>query len=189
MEFNPNYPWYLQQSENFAKLYEGLYDVAKNISPLDVYKIMFPTELTNNNLKLHAQLWGYGKSWSATSDALIYNENEWSGKDDEHEYQNKYWSGTQTEVSGDWYLRYIQMKAYIQNRPFSLKTIKEGLDILMGNYLYEGEVEEDEEDFTCTIKVAVSGEALSALQGILSYDGALFGKPVGIRVVYNFIEG
>lgn len=187
MEFNQNYPWYLQQSENFTKLYEGMYNVAANISPLDIYKLMFPTELTDENLKLHAQLWGYGKSWSATTNALIYDEDEWSGIDEESTYQNKLWSGTQTEVSGDWYLRYIKMKAYLQNRPFSLKTIKEALDILMANYIYTASVTETE--FVCTINIVADESIVSALQGILSYDGALFGKPVGIRVVYNFTQG
>lgn len=182
MFYNEDYPWYLQDSPVFSKLYDGIYEVAKNISPLDIWKLFYITELSGSNIKLHAALWGLSGEWSGVRDALNYNIDSWGNLE---EGTGKYWSGIQGLVDDEWYRRYVLMKIYIQNKPFSYTLIKDALDVLLGN-IYK-EVSVTEETMVCNINIQTDSEVSSILRGILSYDPDMLGKPTGIKVNYNFI--
>lgn len=183
MFFNENYPWYLQKSPVFTELYRGIYDVAQNISPLDIWKLFYVDELSGSNVRLHALLWGLAGEWSGVRDALIYNVESWG---DLETGVGKYWSGIQGDVDDEWYRKYVKMKIYIQGKPFNYITIKRALEILLENAPYEIMV--DEIDMQCEITVRTDESTSAVLGGILSYDPNLLGKPVGIKVTYNFTQ-
>lgn len=183
MQYNPDYPWYLQKSENFTKLYDGIYDTVSQVSSLDIWKLFYVNELTDANLHLHALLWGFGTAWSSISDALVYNAGEWSGIDG-GTYQNKLWSGKETDIGGIWYRKYLKMKMFLQGKPMNYATLKQAVEILMAQTLYTQSFTEGYMTFTLTI--VTDADSVSALNGLLTFDPNLFGKPVGIKPVYTF---
>lgn len=185
MQYNGNYPWYLQSSPVFTKLYDGMYEVVKNITPLDAWKIFYPSELNLTGLLQHAKLWGLATSWASLTDSLIYNDGLWAETYGVVQDGDKYWSGKESGVDEEWYRRYVSMKAYIQGRPFSLNTIKAAFEILMGGYI-DYTMAVSETDMACTIEVDSDQDTTTILRGISSYDPTLLGKPVGIKVSYAF---
>lgn len=183
MFYNENYPWYLQSSPVFSKLYREIYDVAKDITPLDIWKLFYIDELPLANVREHASLWGIKGGWYGIRDALIYNVESWGNLETG---EGKYWSGILGYADDEWYARYVKMKAYIQGKPFNNYMIKEAVAILIDKYPYTIEVIES--NLSCEIKLTVDSFVKEILNGIISYDPNLFGKPVGIKVTYNFTQ-
>lgn len=187
MFFNEDYPWYLQKSPVFTALYSSIYDVAKNISPLEVWRLFYLSELDNKNVKSFAALWGLvgnAAAWTGIRDALIYNQEKWGNIQDE---TGKYWSGIQGGAeggAGDWYSRYLAMKVFVQGKPFNYLMIQEALSILFGTVQYSVSIKE--EPMSCEITITSDDETCSILDGIISYDPTLFGKPVGIKITFIF---
>ncbi len=183
MQFNQNYPWYLQTSPNFSVLYEGVFNVARNFSPLDAYKVFYPDVMAmvpDNlgamyGLKVFAGLWQLPTEFSAIEGALIYDVGSWSTTDK--------WNGDTTGVSIEWFLRYIKMKTFINQSVFCLQTIKDAFAILFGSESYNVTVTETE--YAITINIDVDSSIVSTLMGILAVDSTLFGKPMGKTITYN----
>ena len=185
MQLNPNYPWYLQNSPVFTELYNGFYEVSTLMTPLDAWKIFYPSELNLAGLLMHAKFWGLATSWASLTDSLIYNDGSWAETYGVEQEGDKFWSGKESSVSEEWYQRYISMKAYIQGRPFNLTTIKGALEVLLGGgTMYQMSVTES--DMECTVQILSDLDTVTILRGISSYDPTLLGKPVGIKVNYAF---
>lgn len=184
-------PWYIQDSENFSKLYEGVYDAAKSITCLPAYKIFYPTELDFVGLKQHATFWGTATSWTGVSDALMYDTDEWaweetdtSGDEPVTIPHGKYWSGILNEVDSEWYRRYIYAKTFLNNKPYTLQNLHDAIAILMGNIEYTAEVDID--TLSCEVTISTDSTSVDVLRGLVSYDPSFLGKPVGIKVTYSF---
>lgn len=185
MQFNENYPWYIQSSPVFTALYNGLYEVGSKMSCLDAWKIFYPTELNLAGLLAHAKLWGLATSWASLTDSLIYDDGLWAETYGQVGDGDKYWSGKESSVSEEWYRRYLSLKMYIRSRPLTLETIKKAFEILLGEYLdYTISVTEDL--MACEVIVTSDAETTMVLRGILSYDPTLLGKPVGVKITYTF---
>lgn len=185
MQFNENYPWYIQSSPVFTELYNGLYEVGSKMSCLDAWKIFYPTELNLAGLLAHAKLWGLATSWASLTDSLIYNDGKWAETYGEVGDEDKYWSGKESSVNEGWYRKYIALKMYIRSRPLTLETIKKAFEILLSdipNYT----IEVSEDLMACEVEVASDADTTMVLRGILSYDPTLLGKPVGIKITYTF---
>ena len=79
MQINYDFPWYLQNSEEFMAMYTGLFNVATTISPisflscLDVDHAEYPQQI-----KTIAMLYGLRGDWVGIEDALIYDVKKWS---------------------------------------------------------------------------------------------------------------
>lgn len=186
-------PWYLQDSENFQKLTEGIYNVAKDITPLPAYQIFYPQYLNIAGLKQHATFWGTATSWNGVKEALIYSSDVWAweenlGTEEEPEWvvNGKYWSGLPDEVDTMWYRRYIFAKTFFNNKLFNMKNLAEALSILMGDTEYTVDVAM--EPLQCEITINTDKDSVDILQGLVSYDPSFLGKPVGIKITYNFRE-
>ena len=183
MQLNQNYPWYLQTSPNFVALYEGMFNVAKNFSPLDMYKVFYPEIMAEEadslaasyGLKVYAGLWQMPVEFSTIVDALIYDVDNWS--------ETKKWDGDVTGADLDWFLRYIKMKTFINNQPFSLSLIKNAMDILFGPVYKNTTVTETE--YAITVNLETTEDAAGVIQGILVIDPTLVGKPVGKSLTFS----
>lgn len=81
MKINYDFPWYLQNSEAFMTMYNGLYAVASNISPLPFLECLNIDELTYfEQLRTLTWIFGLFGSLVSVEDALIYDVNNWSGR-------------------------------------------------------------------------------------------------------------
>lgn len=82
MQINYDFPWYLQNSEGFMTLYEGLYNTAVPISPITLLTALdIEHTTTAMQLKFVATLYGLRSDWVGIEQALIYNVNKWSGRE------------------------------------------------------------------------------------------------------------
>lgn len=186
MQLNQNYPWYLQTSQNFVVLYEGMFNVAKNFSPLDMYKVFYPEIMAEESdslaasygLKVYAGLWQIPVEFNAIVDALIYDVGDWSDTDK--------WDGDVTGATLDWFLRYIKMKTFINNQPFSLQLVNDAMNILFGDIDHNVTVTETQ--YAITVNIETDSDSTGVLQGILTVDPTLIGKPMGATITYNLGE-
>lgn len=175
MQKNPAYPWYLQKSPVFTKLYDGMFEVAKNISCLDVGDFFdYRAVPTGVPLARLAKVWGVG-SVLGYYDGLIYDIDKWS--------TDKNWTGTLNTVDDSMTRNFMQMKMYIQGKQFNLIMIKEALAVLLQGVEYTADVEED--DMSFVINISAPSDVISVIQGISSFDSAFLGKPSGIS--YSFV--
>lgn len=184
MQLNQNYPWYLQTSPAFTVLYEGVYNVCKNISPLDSYKVFYPSELMGledngailKGLNTYATLWQLPTEISSIDDALIYDVDPWSST-----YK---WDGAVTGISVEWLFRYIKMKNFINQQQFSIQTMHDALAILFEGVDYTAEI--TVEDYEITVDISTDDtEATNFFLGLLASDATLVGKPVGFKITYT----
>ena len=184
MQLNQNYPWYLQTSPGFTALYNGMYNVAKNITSLDAYKVFYPEEMIKIHdnlavlygLKAYANLWQIQTEFSSIEDALVYDVDKWSST-----YK---WNGETTGLSLEWLYHYIKMKNFINGQVFNLNLLHEALDVLFEGIEYNVEV--TEENNTITVNITTENtEAISFFTGLLTVDKTLFGKPIGYQLIYT----
>lgn len=184
MQLNQNYPWYLQTSPKFDALYNGVFNVVKNISPLDLYKVFYPNELIKISdnlavlygLKTYATLWQLPTEITSIENALVYDVNPWSTT-----YK---WDGDVTGISLEWLYRYIKMKNFINQQPFSLQTLHDALNILFGDVQHTVEV--TEENYEVKIDITTDdNNAIGFFTGLLAVDSTLVGKPMGVKITYT----
>ena len=188
MQLNQNYPWYLQTSPTFTKLYEGMFNVAKNFTSLDAYKVFYPdimADVSDNlavlsGLNTYATLWQIPTEISAVVDALVYDVDKWS--------DTKKWDGAVTGISVDWFLRYIKMKTFINQQVLCEQMIKNALDILFGNIQHTVEVTVENYEIKIDI-VTDSNDAVNFFVGLTTIDSTLFGKPMGLKITYTISTG
>ena len=173
---NQNYPWYIQKSAGFVALYNGLFNIVSGATPLglgDAFNI--------NKLPAGKPLFQVGKMWGLTDnpsffDGLIYDVDSWS--------ETKVWSGSVSQLESSLYRNFLRMKIFIQNSRYSLKTLKEALEILLGDNPAEITIDEYLMGFTINIKA--SREAIGILQTLQSYDPYFMGQPCGIHYEFNY---
>lgn len=178
---NQNYPWYLQQSPRFNALYNGVYPLAVEASPLDIRDFFNVDTLKGTGLLQFGRLWGLRGMWGGTSDGLIYTIDLWS--------KDKVWSGQMKDLEGQVYRNFIKMKAYIQARPYSLTTLKQAMALLLDGM--ENEVYIEEGYLSFEIHVTAEDSVLSVLWNMSQYDEYFLGKPSGIsyKFVYKSTSG
>lgn len=176
MQKNNAYPWYLQKSPVFTKIYDGMYEVAKNISCLDIGDFFNYNALpVGTPLATLARVWNVG-SVLGYYDGLIYDVDSWS--------TDKKWTGTLQTLDESLTRNFLQMKMYIQGKQFSLTMIKEALDILLQGVEYTASVTESSMSFV--INISAPTQALSIIQAISGFDNVFLGKPSGISYTFAY---
>lgn len=172
-----SYPWYLQKSVNFTTLYDGIAEVAQNISPLGIGDFF-------NYLTLPAgqPLYQLGKIWGLLGspgfyDGLIYDIDKWS--------ETKVWSGHLRNLDDILYRNFMKMKMYIQSKPYSLTLIRDALNMLLDGTEHTITVDEDLMSFV--INISATTEVLRIVQEINSFDSTFLGKPTGVSYTFNYV--
>jgi hypothetical protein len=173
---NQNYPWYIQKSETFVKLYEGLFDIAKDISPLPL-----GSSFDLNALEPGLPLYQLGAVWGLAANpkfvnGLTYDLDPWS--------ETKVWSGGVATLDDKLYRNFLRAKVFVQNNPYSLTTLKKALELLVGEEYAEFSVEEKEMEFVINIKSGRS--VINALQTFNSFDRYFLGQPCGVHYGFNY---
>lgn len=172
---NNNFPWYLQQSSVFLALYTGFFDVAVAASPLGLGDAFNIDEMTG------AMLFRLGTYWGMTGspyiwDGLIYDIDQWSGI--------KTWTGGLKKLGEDFYSGLIKAKAFAYGRPYSLNTLKGVLERIFEGQEVSFAVEE--EDMEITISLTGAQNILETFIQARAFDLAFIGKPVGIKVNWEY---
>lgn len=176
MQINYSYPWYLQDSPVFTKLYTGFYDVATNITSLDIGDFFnYRTIPTGAPLSTLARIWGV-TGVLGVYDGLIYDIDKWS--------DGKKWTGELLQVNDSINRNFLRMKMYIQGKPFNLILIQEAFAILLEGEEYTVTVTES--DMSFVINLSASSAVIGVVQGISNFDNAFLGKPSGISYQFNF---
>lgn len=179
MQMNYSYPWYLQESPVFGTLYTGFYNVATNMTCLDIGDFFNYRTIPNG-----MPLYQLGKIWGVDGvlgyyDGLVYDIDKWS--------TNKKWTGQLLELNDSINRNFIRMKMYIENRPFCILMIKEAFEILLEGETYNIFVTEDSSTMSFTITLRASSAIISVIQGISNFDSVFLGKPSGIHYTFNYV--
>ena len=166
----------MQKSPGFVALYNGLYEVAKHVSPLGLGDMFNVDELpAGEPLYQLGRMWGINGSPNYF-DGLIYDIDYWS--------ETKVWSGSVSTLEDKLYRNFLRMKMFIQNKRYSLITLKKALEILIGDRGAEVSIDEYLMGFTINIKA--DRETLRILQTLNSYDLYFMGQPCGIHYEFNY---
>lgn len=178
-----NYPWYIQRSPTFSKLYNGVFSAFAPASPLGLGDYYDIDKLTGKALYNFGTIVGVRGNPFFPS-GLIYNVDKWS--------ETKVWSGDTSDIEEDTYRNYVKLKAFLQAQSvgflqnFSLNLLKEAISILLKGHNYTVSV--DEEFMSFTINITSDEETLRILQQLQSFDKNFFGKPTGILYKFNYIQ-
>lgn len=191
MQFNYDFPWYIQQSPAFMELYQGFYNIATNITPLPFIQMLdLDNATTYTELLAAGQYYGVQNAWFGLQDALIYNFREWGPRSPETEY---YWNGRASEDNFRLMANYIKAKVQIRGKPLSLVTLKQFYETALDGYNYsvENNVEITESLQHFEIVVQATDEIAQALIEMSYTDKWPFGKPVGIsyNITYVLAQG
>ena len=186
MQINYDFPWYLQNSEGFMSLYNGLYNTATTISPitflncLDLDNAEFPQQI-----KTVAMLYGLRGDWVGIEDALIYDINNWSVD----EVEENYWSGRVGD-SLDLLKNYIKAKVQIRNKNLTLEALKDFFAVCLAHRNFDPEtaISVTESTLHFDLTVVVGNEILNDMVTLLSVDPWPFGKPTGISYSINYVQ-
>lgn len=176
MQQNFLYPWYIQHSPNFVKMYDELYDLVAMASPLGIGDAFDLTKMSGTALTRLGILWGL-QGAPKYFDGLVFKIDRWS--------ETKVWSGQIQDIDNNIYRNFIMMHAYINGRQYNLQLIKEAISILLGSNPYTLTV--DEGYMTFTINLTASSDTLRVIQELQSYDRHFMGKPSGISYTFNYI--
>ena len=175
MQFNQNYPWYMQQSESFSGLYNDLFAIVSEASPLDVYKMAYLDFMYGKGLL------NLGTIWRITGDprfvdAMIYDLDNWS--------EGKVWTGGLGEVNAEMFRKIIQAKIFMQGRQLCLSTLKSVFDMIFDGTGITVEVEESYMHFD----INITGDSDAGRLFILlkSLDPVFLGALPGISYSYNY---
>lgn len=173
---NYNYPWYMQHSPKFTKLYDDLYDIVAMASPLGIGDAFNIKNMTGSALTRLGILWGL-QGAPTYYDGLIFKIDRWS--------QAKVWSGQVRDFENAVYRNFVLMHAYVNGRQYNLQLIKEAVDILLGDNPHTLTVDEGFMKFT--INITAAPDVLRIIQELQSYDRHFIGKPSGISYEFNYI--
>lgn len=173
-----NYPWYLQHSERFNIIYNGMFEWLNNASSLDIENAYNVDFLTGKGLANFGALWGLTSTWGGTSDGLIYDLDNWS--------EDKVWTGRMNDPKLHMYRNFIKMKAYIVGRPYTLGLLKKALEIVTAGEDAEFWIEEGYMNFVIHIKA--SAEVLNMFYNMTIYDPYFLGKPTGISYTWDYTQ-
>jgi hypothetical protein len=185
MQINYDFPWYLQNSEGFMTLYEGLYNTAVTISPISLLAALdIEHATTAMQLKFVATLYGLRSDWVGIEQALIYNVNNWSVDG----VEENYWSGLPADTF-DLLKNYIKAKVQMRNKNLTLQNIKNFFAVCLAHREFDPDtaisVAESLMHFDLT--VTLDEGTLGDMVTLLSIDPYPFGKPTGISYTINYI--
>ena len=188
MQINYDFPWYLQNSDGFMALYEGLYNVSTHISPISLLDALdIDNATTLKQLRFIATLYGLRSDWVGIEQALIYDVNKWSAPEAQDGEEN-YWSGLPTDTF-DLLKNYIKAKVQIRNKNLTLQNIKDFFTMCLAHRSFDAgtgiSVTESLMHFDLT--VTLDGDTLSDMVTLLSVDPYPFGKPTGISYSINYV--
>lgn len=172
---NNNYPWYIQQYPEFVQLYNRLYDIVAQASPLDLQDMFDIDKMNGEPLFRLGILWGL-QGAPKYYDGMIYKVDEWS--------DIKVWSGQAQDIEGKIYRNFVRLHIYCNGRPFTLGLIAEAIAFLMEGEEYKLSVDEGYMNFT--INLEADKEVLRIIQELQSYDAHFLGKPAGISYKFNY---
>lgn len=172
---NNDFPWYLQQSSVFLALYTGFFDVAVMASPLGMGDMFNIDEASGRQLFRIGTYFGMAGS-PTLWDGLIYDVDNWSDV--------KTWTGGVKEIAEDFYRKLVKAKAYAYGRPYSLTTLKGVLDRIFDQNGFTTIVTEDYMEIT----ISISGpqNEIEMFVEAKAFDVAFIGKPVGIKVNWEY---
>lgn len=173
---NQNYPWYIQHNPQFVSVYDGLFELASNASPLGLGDLFNLDKVYGDALFRLGILWGLQGS-EKYYDGLIYGIDNWS--------ETKVWGGQVQSVNQQIYRNFVRLHAYCWGRNFNLQLIQDAFNILLAGYDFTVTVDEDLMKFT--INLTARSDILRIVQQIQSYDPHFIGKPVGIAYTINYI--
>ena len=188
MQFNYDFPWYIQESAAFMALYTGFFNEAVKMSPLPFLE-MLDLDNADSIEKIRAACYYYGVDATGVGaqDALIYNRREW-GLRDEGE-QNYYWNGRTTNDTLRLMANYIRAKVQIRGQPLSLVNLKKFYETALAGYNYsvENNIEIIESLQHFEIVVQATEEIIEAFIQMSYNDDWPFGKPVGISYNITYV--
>lgn len=186
MQINYDFPWYLQNSEGFMTLYEGLYNTAVPISPISLLTALdIEHATTAMQLKFVATLYGLRSDWVGIEQALIYNVNNWSVDG----VEENYWSGLPADTF-DLLKNYIKAKVQMRNKNLTLQTLKEFFGVCLAHRDFNPAtaISVTETTMHFDLTVTVDSEVLEDMVTLLSVDPYPFGKPTGISYSINYVQ-
>lgn len=167
----------MQREGAIKTIYDGLFSVAENISPLAIADILDPDQVAGAGLLYLGRMWALRGRWGGQTTGLVYDIDSWS--------EDKVWTGEMIDTDASIYRNFIRMKAYINGRMYSLITLQQAMLILLSGFDYTMTVDEGFMNFT--INVTAKGNVLNILYNMAQYDKHFLGKPTGISYSFNFI--
>ena len=185
MQINYDFPWYLQNSQGFMALYEGLYNVSTSISPITLLDALdIDNATTTQQLKFVATLYGLRSDWVGIEQALIYDVNKWSVLGGEENY----WSGIPSDTQ-DLLKNYIKAKVQIRNKNLTLQALKEFFTVCLAHRDFDPStaITVTETTMHFDLTVSLDSETLGDMVTLLSVDPYPFGKPTGISYNINYV--
>lgn len=171
-----SYPWYVQHSPKFVTLYNALFDIVAQASPLGLGDTFDLDKAFGAALRRLGVMWGL-QGAPSYYDGLIYKVDNWS--------QEKVWGGQVRDVDATLYKNFIRMHMYCYGRQYNLQLISDALAILLSDFPYTVTVTEDFMNFT--INLTAEPDTLRIIQQLQSYDRHFLGKPSGISYTFNYI--
>jgi len=176
---NQNYPWQYQDTERLKAIYDGLFPIMSNASAETFKNILDIDQMTGEGVFSVARLWNVPIIYGAIVNGFVFDVNEWD--------DGGLWNGEAGSLDEDFYKKYIKMKIFIHNQPFSLTTIKQALDIWFKDLGYNCEVVE--ENYSFDVNITLSDLLVQDLfTTILNTDRYIFGKPAGITYTVNLAQ-
>lgn len=186
MQINYDFPWYIQQAPAFMALYDGMYNIAAQMSPLSFIDMLDLDNVQSySQLLVAGQYYGIPNAWYGLQEALIYNVRQWGPRADE----NYYWNGRASQDNFRLMANYIRAKVQIRGQPLSLATLKRFYETALEGYDYSVEnnmqIIESEQHFE--IVVMATDDIAQALIEMSYTDRWPFGKPVGISYNITYV--
>lgn len=172
---NNNYPWYLQHTDTFSKLYYGFFPIAEYASPLTFGEAFDVDKMTGKMLYTLGTYWGLSGASTAWA-GLIYDIDNWS--------ETKHWTGWLRDIGEDMYRNLIKAKAYANGRVYSLNTLKEVINLTLAGVPHSVTI--DESDMEITINLTAAGDVIQTFIEMRAFDLSSIGKPVGIKVNWAY---
>lgn len=171
-----NYPWYIQHSPSFVKMYDRMYDIVSQASPLEVGDYFNIEDRDGDALIRLGIMWGLHGA-PKYYDGLIFKVDKWS--------DTKVWTGQVRDMEGEIYKRFVAVHEYCNGRPYTYDLIKTAIGILLEGFSYKLSIDEGVMSFTINLEADAS--ILRIIQEMQSYDSHFLGKPAGISYKFNYI--
>lgn len=175
---NRKWLWQYQDKPVVKTIYDGLYNIVGSVSTLPILDLIDIDKLNGAGLVQLASIYNIPVIGGIITDAFTWNVSKWND-------EKKFWNGKTGEQDNEFFKRYIKMKMTVFGRQLSIATIKECLDILLGD-LYICDIIENESSYSFEIRVTISeGPLRDVFLTALAIDPFMFGKPSGYSYTIN----
>lgn len=185
MKINYDFPWYLQNSEAFMTMYNGLYTVASNISPLPFLECLNIDELTYfEQLRTLTWIFGLFGSLVSVEDALIYDVNNWSGRP-----ANLLYGISPLKIHPPFFARWIYYsnsshggEGLVLNagKTYTLSTSLEGATVMFYNYDNPGDT---------SLPTGTDSVSYTPAYDIKCYFGIVFPAEIPDETTVKLVDG